>query len=123
MPVTSSGRRPWPDLRVLAQEGYFFCRGCERVCVPVEHDYLPTRCNLCHSTRVHWEPPAWNDFPNTESPGEGQCSAVGRNLVAPKGLGTDGNKPLMRNRTACDWPSATGYTAEHILTAAFRRGR
>lgn len=51
--------------------------------------------------------------------------AVANGGNAPKGLGTDGNKPLMRNRARRDCASATGHTASNNLppgceTASYR---
>ena len=41
-------------------------------------------------------------IPKTELPSQCQLPAVDAGLGAPKGLGTGGNKPLMRNRRAPD---------------------
>lgn len=42
-----------------------------------------------------------------------QCPAVGAGVQAPEGPGTDGNKPLMRNR------SQRGIRAREILPGTF----
>lgn len=56
-------------------------------------------------------------FPITEQSRVNQCPAVGASAIAPKGLGTDGYKPLMQNRRA---PSIERLrdrdTAGHTLT-------
>jgi len=40
------------------------------------------------------------EFTNTETIRPATSAAVGKAGESPKGLGWDGNKPLMRNRTA-----------------------
>ena len=40
------------------------------------------------------------EFTNTETTRPATSAAVGKAGESPKGLGWDGNKPLMRNRTA-----------------------
>lgn len=58
-------------------------------------------------------------FPNTESlhSGTSPAEASARDLrrgvseATPEGPGTDGHKPLMRNRVGDDCPSAKGYAA------------
>ena len=57
-------------------------------------------------------------FPTTEEPGPSQSGAVAPGQEPPKGLGTAGDKPLMRNREALDTrPAATGITAPDTLSA------
>lgn len=54
-------------------------------------------------------------IPKTEQERKGQSPAVGTSEPAPEGPGTDGNKPLMRNRVGNDGPSANGYTTGDTL--------
>ena len=51
----------------------------------------------------------------TEQSGHYQCGAVGAGSSAPKGLGRDGYKPLMRNRERLVERLSDGTTAPHIF--------
>ena len=53
--------RNGPKLTTLAGEGYFFCRTCERVCYPEEHDYRGLLCNFCHSQNLKHCPAVFQD--------------------------------------------------------------
>lgn len=44
-----------------------------------------------------------NQFSNTESRRNDTSPGVVQSVETPKGLGRDGNKPLMRNRAANEW--------------------
>ena len=50
-------------------------------------------------------------FSITESKGKATLPPTGKSSETPKGLGRDGNKPLMRNREAIDTPSPIGQLA------------
>jgi hypothetical protein len=41
-----------------------------------------------------------NQFPKTDRLQVNQCPAVGASAIGPKGLGTGGDKPLMKNHRA-----------------------
>jgi hypothetical protein len=47
-------------------------------------------------------------FANTETKRATTLPPKGQSAKSPRGLGRDGNKPLMKNRTAIAAPSPTG---------------
>ena len=47
-------------------------------------------------------------FTNTEMKRKTTLPPIGQSAKSPRGLGRDGNKPLMKNRTAITAPSPIG---------------
>jgi len=46
-----------PSFKECAQNGYYFCRDCQRVVERREHDYMPATCAECGSTKLNYYPP------------------------------------------------------------------
>lgn len=56
------------------------------------------------------------NLPNTEKQRRAPFRAVGKGVVSPKGLGTDGYKPLMRNRAGQCLALRDRVTARNIFS-------
>jgi hypothetical protein len=56
-------------------------------------------------------------FTNTETKREAPLPPKGQSAELPKGLGRDGHKPLMRNRTANEAPSPIGNAGGNTLSS------
>lgn len=55
------------------------------------------------------------EFTNTETSPRATLPGIGKAGESPKGLGWDGHKPLMRNRTANEAPSPIGIIPATLL--------
>ena len=61
---------------------------------------------------IFWE------LSSTESKSDATLPPTGKSSATPRGLGRDGNKPLMRNRKGQDRPSPTGQLAATLSGGA-----
>ena len=61
-PLRHQHKGPKPSLISLSESGYWFCKVCERITEPDEHDYLGLRCCHCNSPAIKFCEPVFIDL-------------------------------------------------------------